>query len=237
MGDYDPEIHVGNYVSDLKLALRQTDILERKIMELHKKREPNQDVQIAVDEFLAIARNLETYGIDPHPVKDHRGTQIYLGINSTGISTYASGKRVQHFRWPEVHKLNYEGKMFIAHLSYTDRESREPVNFIRWCIYKKSTWLLKLYLSHTVFRKSIPLASSVQRAALVAIYGDVQSNKCYSLRKFLFIYLPKAYQQKFVYEFIFEIVCQIAQMLQWWPVVVLFVERNSDTQVGQNGKS
>lgn len=130
MGDYDPEIHVGNYVSDLKLALRQTDILERKIMELHKKREPNQDVQIAVDEFLAIARNLETYGIDPHPVKDHRGTQIYLGINSTGISTFASGKRVQHFRWPEVHKINYEGKMFIAHLSYTDRESREPVKSI-----------------------------------------------------------------------------------------------------------
>lgn len=59
---------------------------------------------------------------------DHRGTQIYLGINHTGISTFASGKRVQHFRWPEVHKLNYEGKMFIAHLSYTDRESREPVS-------------------------------------------------------------------------------------------------------------
>lgn len=135
MGDYDPEIHVGNYVSDLKLALRQTDILERKVMDLHKKREPNQDVQIAVDEFLAIARNLETYGIDPHPVKDHRGTQIYLGINSTGISTFASGKRVQHFRWPEVHKLNYEGKMFIAHLSYTDRESREPVNSIYY-VYK-----------------------------------------------------------------------------------------------------
>lgn len=130
MGDYNPEIHVGNYVSDLKLALRQTDILERKVMELHRKREPNQDVQITVDEFLAIARNLETYGIDPHPVKDHRGAQIYLGINSTGISTFASGKRVQHFRWPEVHKLNYEGKMFIAHLSYTDRESREPVNSI-----------------------------------------------------------------------------------------------------------
>lgn len=112
----------------MKLALRQTDQLERKVMELHKKREPEQDVQIAVDEFLAIARGLETYGIDPHPVKDHRGTQIYLGINSTGISTFASGKRVQHFRWPEVHKLNYEGKMFIAHLSYTDRESREPVS-------------------------------------------------------------------------------------------------------------
>lgn len=115
-------------MSELKLVLRQSDQLERKVMELHRKREPGQDVQIAVDEFLAIARGLETFGIDPHPVKDHRGTQIYLGINSTGISTFAAGKRVQHFRWPEVHKLNFEGKMFIAHLSYTDRESREPVS-------------------------------------------------------------------------------------------------------------
>ncbi|XP_031624575.1 FERM domain-containing protein 5 [Contarinia nasturtii] len=126
LGDYNPEIHVGDYVSSLKLALRQTDQLERKVIELHKKREPGQVDHMVVDEFLSIARGLETYGIDPHPVKDHRGTQIYLGINYTGISTFASGKRVQHFRWPEVHKLNYEGKMFIAHLSYTDRESREP---------------------------------------------------------------------------------------------------------------
>lgn len=117
-------------MSSLKLALRQTDPLERKVIELHKKREPGQDVQIAIDEFLSIARGLETYGIDPHPVKDHRGTQIYVGINYTGISTFASGKRVQHFRWPEVHKINYEGKMFIAHLSYTDRESREPVSHL-----------------------------------------------------------------------------------------------------------
>lgn len=128
IGDYDEEIHVGDYVSPLKLALRQTDQLERKVMELHQKREPGQDPQVAVDEFLSIARGLETYGVDPHPVKDHRGTQLYLGINWTGINTFASGKRAQHFRWPEIHKLNYEGKMFIAHLSYTDRESREPVS-------------------------------------------------------------------------------------------------------------
>lgn len=114
-------------MSSFKLALRQTDQLERKVMELHQKREPGQEPQVAVDEFLSIARALETYGVDPHPVKDHRGTQLYLGINWTGINTFASGKRAQHFRWPEIHKLNYEGKMFIAHLSYTDRESREPV--------------------------------------------------------------------------------------------------------------
>lgn len=123
LGDYDSEIHIGNYVTHLRLALRQTDQLQKKVMELHGKREPGQEHIIAQLEFLAIARGLETYGVDPHPVKDHRGTQLYLGINFSGISTFAAGRRAQHFRWPEVHKINFEGKMFIAHLTYTaDRE-------------------------------------------------------------------------------------------------------------------
>lgn len=128
IGDYDPELHVGDYVASLRIALRQTDTLERKVIDLHMKREPGQDLMVVQDEFMAIARGLETYGIDPHPVKDHRGTQLYLGINFSGISTFAAGRRAQHFRWNEVHKINYEGKMFIAHLSYTDATSREPVS-------------------------------------------------------------------------------------------------------------
>ncbi|XP_065356628.1 FERM domain-containing protein 5 isoform X2 [Calliphora vicina] len=125
IGDYNEAIHIDNYVSSMNLALRQTETHEKKIMELHKKRQPYQDPSVAVDEFMGIARGLETYGIDPHPVKDHRGSQLYIGINYSGISTFISGKRSQHFRWNEVHKINFEGKMFIAHLSYTDA-SREP---------------------------------------------------------------------------------------------------------------
>ncbi|XP_046806241.1 FERM domain-containing protein 5 [Lucilia cuprina] len=107
-------------------------------MELHKKRQPYQDPSVAIDEFMGIARGLETYGIDPHPVKDHRGSQLYIGINYSGISTFISGKRSQHFRWNEVHKINFEGKMFIAHLSYTDA-SREPdfVYYLLCCINRK----------------------------------------------------------------------------------------------------
>lgn len=115
-------------MSSLKIALRQTEPLEKKVLELHQKREPGQDAAGVMDEFVGIARSLETYGIDPHPVKDHRGTQLYLGINFSGISTFAAGRRAQHFRWPEVHKINFEGKMFIIHLAYTD-DRREVVSF------------------------------------------------------------------------------------------------------------
>ena len=167
---------MGEYAASLKLAQRQTDQLERKVMELHQKREPGQSPQIAMDEFLAIARGLETYGGDMHPVKDHCGTQLYLGINYTGINTFASLKRTQHFRWPEVHKLNYEGKMFIAHLSYTDRESREPVTLRR--VYFK-----QLFHSRFPSRKSTPSDSSVPQDRLAVTYGVVPSNKCSFSRK------------------------------------------------------
>lgn len=49
--------------------LRQTDLLERKVAELHQKREPGQESHVAIDEFMVIAKGLETYGVDPHPVK------------------------------------------------------------------------------------------------------------------------------------------------------------------------
>lgn len=36
LGDYDPELHGMDYVSDFKLAPNQTKELEEKVMELHK---------------------------------------------------------------------------------------------------------------------------------------------------------------------------------------------------------
>lgn len=126
LGDYDREVHTENYVSSLKLALRQSLELEKKVIELHRKREPGLDLVTVYDEFILIARSLETYGIDPHPTKDYRGTQLYVGINFSGISTFSVGKRIQHFRWPEISKINFEGKMFIVHLTYTvDREVKK----------------------------------------------------------------------------------------------------------------
>lgn len=31
LGDYDPAIHVGNYVTEMRLLLRQTDTIEARI--------------------------------------------------------------------------------------------------------------------------------------------------------------------------------------------------------------
>lgn len=69
LGDYDPEEHVDNYVSELKILLKQTESIEEKIMELHQTQLKGQSPTTIESNFLCKAVTLDTYGIDPHPVK------------------------------------------------------------------------------------------------------------------------------------------------------------------------
>ncbi|KAK4321079.1 hypothetical protein Pmani_008096 [Petrolisthes manimaculis] len=119
IGDFDPAKHYGNYISDFKILLKQTPKLEERVMELHPTLK-NYTPLMAETCFLKKASALDTYGVDPHPVKDHRGSQLYLGLNHTGVLTFQGSRKTHHFRWPDVQKLNYEGKMFIVHLSFAE---------------------------------------------------------------------------------------------------------------------
>jgi len=49
-------------------------------------------------------------------IQDQRGNQLYLGINHTGILTFQGSKKMNHFSWSQVQKINFEGKMFIIHI-------------------------------------------------------------------------------------------------------------------------
>ncbi|XP_011149335.1 FERM domain-containing protein 5 isoform X2 [Harpegnathos saltator] len=127
LGDYDTEAHEGNYISEHKLLLKQTETIEEKAMELHQTQLKGFTPEQAETHFLRLASQLDTYAVDPHPVKDHKGTQLYLGINHCGILTFQGSRKTHHFRWSEVQKINYEGKMFIVHL--TINEKKHTVGF------------------------------------------------------------------------------------------------------------
>ncbi|KAF5284846.1 hypothetical protein FQR65_LT13398 [Abscondita terminalis] len=122
IGDYVPEIHTGRYVSCYKLLLKQTEAIEEKIMEVHQKALKGQTPSQVESAFLKLACQLDTYGVDPHPVKDHKGAQLYLGINYSGILTVQGSRKTHHFRWVDIQKINYEGKMFIVHLNYNEKK-------------------------------------------------------------------------------------------------------------------
>lgn len=120
LGDYDSEEHGDNYVSEFKLLLKQTPRLEEKIAEIHQTQLRGQVPAVAEANFLRKACLLDTYGVDPHPVKDHKGNQLYLGINHAGILTFQGSRKTHHFKWPDIQKINYEGKMFIIHLMFPE---------------------------------------------------------------------------------------------------------------------
>ncbi|XP_058805931.1 FERM domain-containing protein 5 isoform X2 [Phymastichus coffea] len=122
LGDYNPDLHQGNYMSEHKLLLKQTEAIEEKALDLHQNQLKGFSVEQAETHFLKHASQLDTYAVDPHPVKDHKGTPLYLGINHHGILTFQGSRKTNHFRWPEVQKINFEGKMFIVHLTITEKK-------------------------------------------------------------------------------------------------------------------
>lgn len=127
LGDYNPQEHVGNYASEFKIFLKQTLNMEEEMMEIHQTELKGQSPEEAEANFLRKACMMESYGLDPHLVKDQKGNQVYLGVNFNGILVFQGNRKVSHFRWNEVQKINYEGKMFIIHLIYM--EKKETVGF------------------------------------------------------------------------------------------------------------
>lgn len=69
LGDYDPKLHEGNYISEHKLLLKQTEAIEEKAMKLHQTELKGFTPQQAETHFLRLASQLDTYAVDPHPVK------------------------------------------------------------------------------------------------------------------------------------------------------------------------
>ncbi|XP_065574990.1 FERM domain-containing protein 5-like [Artemia franciscana] len=140
LGDFDPELHPNGYISGMRLLLQQSEKQEEKIAEIHQGAStptpngittstPNVNGLTAHQAQIALLRRscvLDTYGVDPHAVKDQAGNQLYLGVNHTGVLTFHGGRKQHHFRWCEITKLNYEGKMFIVHFAIAE-DSRTKV--------------------------------------------------------------------------------------------------------------
>ncbi|XP_014671542.1 PREDICTED: FERM domain-containing protein 3-like [Priapulus caudatus] len=122
LGDYDPDVHQEGYVSEFKVLLKQTPKQEEKIAEIHQAQLSGQTPATAELNFIKKASAFDTYGVDPHPVKDQKGSHLYVGITHTGIMTFQGNKKTHHFKWPDVQKLHFEGKMFIIHLTYNEKK-------------------------------------------------------------------------------------------------------------------
>lgn len=78
-----------NYVSEMKILLKQTQMLEEKMMELHQTQLKGQSPATTENNFLRKACSLDTYGVDPHPVKvgiEH--LQLLQGLHILSWKTF-----------------------------------------------------------------------------------------------------------------------------------------------------
>uniref|UniRef100_A0A671SLV2 FERM domain-containing protein n=1 Tax=Sinocyclocheilus anshuiensis TaxID=1608454 RepID=A0A671SLV2_9TELE len=99
LGDYDPEEHPADYISDFKLFPKQSLKLERKIMEIHQNELRGQCPALAELNLLQRAHTLDTYGVDPHPCKDFTGSTAFLGFTARGFVLIVSTFAVPHFNY------------------------------------------------------------------------------------------------------------------------------------------
>ncbi|NXH42756.1 FRMD3 protein, partial [Dicaeum eximium] len=114
LGDYDPDEHPENYISDFKIFPKQSQKLEKKIAEMHKNEFRGQSPAVAEFNLLVKANSLETYGVDPHPCKDSFGTTTFLGFTAAGFVVFQGNKRIHLLKWCDVYKLKFEGKTFYV---------------------------------------------------------------------------------------------------------------------------
>lgn len=124
LGDFDPNEHTGSYISDLKVLPDDKENaeggigkLEQTIAALHQTDLRGQNPAEAELSFLKKAASLETYGIDPYAVKDHKGHHMNIGINYSGILVFQGNRKTAHYTWKEIQKMTYEGRMFIFHVA------------------------------------------------------------------------------------------------------------------------
>lgn len=119
LGDIEtkPILDSFNYVSEFKFVPNQTADLEWNAIRFHL----SEDFQGLVPgdaelNFLKKASKLDTYGIDPYPVKEGSSHNHFLiGVNYLGISTFQDSKKTNQFAWSEIERISLDNKLVLIY--------------------------------------------------------------------------------------------------------------------------
>ncbi|NXN91886.1 EPB41 protein, partial [Rhinopomastus cyanomelas] len=150
LGDYDPDLHAPDYISEFKLAPNQTKELEEKVVELHKTYRSMTPAQADL-EFLENAKKLSMYGVDLHHAKDLEGVDITLGVCSSGLLVYKDKLRINRFPWPKVLKISYKRSSFFIKIRPGEQEQYESTIGFKLPSYRAAKKLWKVCVEHHTF--------------------------------------------------------------------------------------
>ncbi|KAL0965802.1 hypothetical protein UPYG_G00285890 [Umbra pygmaea] len=111
LGDYDPYKHVSGYVSEYRFVPDQKEELEDTIETIHKslKGQVPSDAEV---NYLGIAKTLDMYGVDLHPVFGENQSEYFLGLTPVGVVVYKNKTQVGKYFWPRITKVHFKETQF-----------------------------------------------------------------------------------------------------------------------------
>eukprot|EP00054_Salpingoeca_dolichothecata_P012615 m.69953 g.69953 ORF g.69953 m.69953 type:complete len:598 (+) comp20032_c0_seq1:539-2332(+) len=122
-GDYNPDLHKAGFLASERL-------LPQRVLEQHKMTKEQWEERItnwyaehrgmlredAMLEYLKIAQDLEMYGVNYFEIKNKKGTQLWLGVDSLGLNIYEFDDRLSPkigFPWSEIRNISFNDKKFV----------------------------------------------------------------------------------------------------------------------------
>ena len=70
----------------------------------------------AMMEYLKIAQDLEMYGVNYFEIRNKRGTDLWLGVDSLGLNVYEKEDQLTPkigFPWSEIRNISFNDKKFV----------------------------------------------------------------------------------------------------------------------------
>ncbi|KAK7938921.1 hypothetical protein WMY93_002247 [Mugilogobius chulae] len=121
--DFNKDFHRPGYLSSERL-------LPQRVLEQHKLTKEQWEERIqkwhmehmgmlqedAIMEYLKIAQDLEMYGVNYFQIKNKKGTQLWLGVDSLGLNIYEYEDKLSPkigFPWSEIRKISFSDKKFV----------------------------------------------------------------------------------------------------------------------------
>ncbi|XP_053316849.1 ezrin [Spea bombifrons] len=122
-GDYNKDTHKPGYLNSERL-------LPQRVLDQHKLSREQWEERIqtwhaehrgmlkedAMLEYLKIAQDLEMYGINYFEIKNKKGTDLWLGVDSLGLNIYEHDDKLTPkigFPWSEIRNISFNDKKFI----------------------------------------------------------------------------------------------------------------------------
>uniref|UniRef100_A0A4W5MZD8 FERM domain-containing protein n=1 Tax=Hucho hucho TaxID=62062 RepID=A0A4W5MZD8_9TELE len=121
--DYNKDSHKPGYLTNDRL-------LPQRVLEQHKLTKEQWEDRIqtwheehrgmlredSMMEYLKIAQDLEMYGVNYFEIKNKKGTELWLGVDSLGLNIYEHEDKLTPkigFPWSEIRNISFNDKKFV----------------------------------------------------------------------------------------------------------------------------